>query len=274
MVIGADHARGRPGPARSAPGPTAAARPGSSDLVDDVAPLARRRRGATRRDHRRVRLRARRSAASWRGSRSCWASPSIDRRRRAHRRTRSRAIIGAMIVAPLMGPIVGIAHRDRDRDRRRGPSRSLGRRVAGIATTVLIGVAMGAWLGRRRAWPRTARSSGGPSPTLIDLVVALAAGRGRRLRRLERQGRRLAARRRDRDLAGARRSATVGILLSARRLRGARPGAMLLFMTNFVSIVLAASVVFVLTGVAPLGRPRDERRADPGLVRRRSSRPR
>ena len=44
---------------------------------------------------------------------------------------------------------------------------------------------------------------------------------------------------------------TVGILLSHGDYAAAS-GAMLLFMTNFVSIVLAASVVFVLVGVVPI----------------------
>ena len=46
---------------------------------------------------------------------------------------------------------------------------------------------------------------------------------------------------------------TAGILLATGN-PDAAAGAMLLFTTNFVSIVLAASVVFVLTGVVPIGR--------------------
>jgi len=46
--------------------------------------------------------------------------------------------------------------------------------------------------------------------------------------------------------------AVVGLLLGAGGLAGAA-GALLLFLTNFVSIVLAATVVFVLSGVAPIG---------------------
>ena len=61
--------------------------------------------------------------------------------------------------------------------------------------------------------------------------------------------------------------ATVGILL-AYGDTAAAAGAGLLFLTNLVSIVIAASVVFVLTGVAPLVDIETPGRADAGLVRR------
>src|SRR5207342_368353 len=85
------------------------------------------------------------------------------------------SIIGAMIIAPLMGPIVGIAL---------GivvglpvrAVRSLVVAVAGIALTIGIGVAMGAWLGSAPSAPFNSEIVGRTSPTLIDLVVALAAG--------------------------------------------------------------------------------------------------
>jgi len=160
------------------------------------------------------------------------------------------SIIGAMIVAPLMGPIVGIAV---------GivmamPARTLRSLVvAGIGTlaTILIGVALAAWL----AGPGTADNSeivARTSPTLVDLVIALAAGAA---------GAYAASNPRVADsLPGVAIAislvpplSTVGILLALGDPAGAA-GAMLLFTTNFVSIVLAASVVFVLTGVAPLAR--------------------
>jgi uncharacterized hydrophobic protein (TIGR00271 family) len=160
------------------------------------------------------------------------------------------SIIGAMIIAPLMGPIVGVAL---------GivtamPARTI--RCLVVATvgtigTILIGVAMAAWL----AGPQVAQNSeivSRTSPTLIDLVVALAAGAA---------GAYAASNAKVADsLPGVAIAIslvppleTAGILLALGEPASAG-GALLLFVTNFVSIVLAASVVFVLTGVAPLAR--------------------
>ena len=161
------------------------------------------------------------------------------------------SIIGAMIIAPLMGPIVGIAL---------GivvgmPSRAVRSLVvatAGIAVTIGIGIAMGAWLGSSPSVPFNSEIVGRTSPTLIDLVVALAAGAA---------GAYAASNAKVADsLPGVAIAislvpplGTVGILLSHGDGASAA-GAMLLFLTNFVSIVLAASVVFVLTGVVPIAR--------------------
>jgi uncharacterized hydrophobic protein (TIGR00271 family) len=158
------------------------------------------------------------------------------------------AIIGAMIVAPLMGPIIGIAIGIVTGSTARA-WRSLQIVLAGIATTVLIGVALGAWLGG----PTVTENSeivGRTAPTLLDLVVALSAGAA---------GAYAVSNAKVSDsLPGVAIAislvpplATVGILLAYGDLAAAA-GAGLLFLTNLVSIVVAASVVFVLTGVAPL----------------------
>ena len=159
------------------------------------------------------------------------------------------SIIGAMIIAPLMGPIVGIAL---------GivvgmpvrTVRSLIVASAGIALTIGVGVAMGAWLGSSPTVPENPEIVARTSPTLIDLVVALAAGAA---------GAYATSNAKVADsLPGVAIAislvpplGTVGILLSHGE-GAAAAGAMLLFVTNFVSIVLAASVVFVLVGVVPV----------------------
>ena len=158
------------------------------------------------------------------------------------------SIIGAMIIAPLMGPIVGIALGIVVGMPARAV-RSLVVAVAGIAATIVIGVAMGAWLGNGPNVTENSEILGRTSPTLIDLVVALAAGAA---------GAYAASNAKVADslpgvaiaIALVPPLGTVGILLSAGDYAGAS-GAMLLFLTNFVSIVLAASVVFVLVGVVP-----------------------
>jgi len=161
------------------------------------------------------------------------------------------SIIGAMIIAPLMGPIVGIALGIVTGLPKRA-IQSLAVTVAGILVTLLIGVVLGAWLGSAPNVPHNSEIVGRTSPTLIDLVVALAAGAA---------GAYAASNAKVADsLPGVAIAISLvpplgaaGILLSA-GLPAEAAGALLLFTTNFVSIVLAACVVFVLTGVVPIGR--------------------
>ena len=162
------------------------------------------------------------------------------------------SIIGAMIIAPLMGPIVGIALGIVTGLPKPGGPVAGRDAPAGIVATILIGVAMGAWLGTAPNVPLNSEIVGRTSPTIIDLVVALAAGAA---------GAYAASNAKVADsLPGVAIAislvpplGTAGILLSA-GLPAEAAGALLLFATNFVSIVLAASVVFVLTGVVPIGR--------------------
>ncbi len=120
----------------------------------------------------------------------------------------------------------------------------------GIAFTILLSVAIGSWLATPTL-TTTPQVVARTAPTILDLVIALASGAA---------GAYGASNRKVSDaLAGVAISislvpplATVGLLLGQGDLGGAS-GAMLLFLTNFVSIVLAATVVFVLVGIAPIG---------------------
>jgi uncharacterized hydrophobic protein (TIGR00271 family) len=161
------------------------------------------------------------------------------------------SIIGAMIIAPLMGPIVGIALGIVTGLPQRAV-RALVVAAAGTLATILIGVAMGAWLGSAATVTSNSEIVGRTSPTIIDLVVALAAGAA---------GAYAASNAKVADsLPGVAIAislvpplGTAGILLSASEPELAM-GALLLFATNFVSIVLSASAVFVLAGVVPIDR--------------------
>ena len=161
------------------------------------------------------------------------------------------SIIGAMIIAPLMGPIVGIALGIVTGLPKR-TLQSLAVAAIGSLATILVGVAMGAWLATSPDVPNNSEIVGRTSPTIIDLVVALAAGAA---------GAYAASNSKVADsLPGVAIAIslvppldTAGILLATGQ-PAAAAGALLLFTTNFVSIVLAASVVFVLTGVVPIGR--------------------
>ena len=158
-------------------------------------------------------------------------------------------IIGAMIIAPLMVPIVGIALGIVTGTPQRA-MRSLVVTIFGIAFTILLAVAIGSWLATPTL-TMTPQIVARTAPTILDLVIALASGAA---------GAYGVSNRKVSDaLAGVAISislvpplSTVGLLLGQGDYNGAS-GAMLLFMTNFVSIVLSASVVFVLVGIAPIG---------------------
>lgn len=171
-------------------------------------------------------------------------------------------VIGAMIVAPLMLPIMGLAF-----------SISLGDRP-GIISTLLVsfaGIAMAVAVGFLLTWPiaglkhpqaiqqimvRTA-------PHLLDLMAALATGVAGAF----------ALSRKDVSdtLPGVAIAvslvpplANVGILLALGEPKLAS-GSLLLFVTNYVAILLTGSLVFVLMGFRQLALspfdPRARRRA-------------
>jgi uncharacterized hydrophobic protein (TIGR00271 family) len=166
-------------------------------------------------------------------------------------------IIGAMLIAPLMAPIMGIA-----------ASLVMGWsvRLATGLTVVTISVAGSiviAWTITRlipavgTTLPTEILSR--TSPDIRDLLVALAAGTAGAYATVRR------------DISGALPGvavavalvpplASVGVLL-ARDQNALARGAGLLFATNLFGIVLAAALVFLLTGFVPASRF--------GLTRRR-----
>jgi uncharacterized membrane protein len=122
--------------------------------------------------------------------------------------------------------------------------------VYGVAFTILLSVAIGSWLATPTL-TTTPSIVARTAPTILDLVIALASGAAGAYGASNRNV--------SVSLAGVAISislvpplATVGLLLGQGDYNGAT-GAMLLFLTNFVSIVLAATVVFVLVGIAPIG---------------------
>ena len=267
-----DHARGgawipsdRRGSGR--PPPT-----GLSDLVDDVAPVAATSgpTGATEI------VDAYGYEPDVRGQAGAVRGAARPRRRPSPAPGSSRnsvaAIIGAMIVAPLMGPIVGIAIGIVTGSSRRARGESLGSWPAGI---VDHGPDRGGDGGlarrpdraaeqrdrrpdRRRRWSTSSSPwrPGRPAPTPSRTPRSPTRCPGWRSRsRSCRRSRRSAS-----CCATATAEAAVGAACCSRRTscRSCWP----------------RRVVFVLTGVAPDRRRRDPGRADPGLVRRRSSRSR
>jgi uncharacterized hydrophobic protein (TIGR00271 family) len=155
-------------------------------------------------------------------------------------------VIGAMLVAPLMTPILGLAAALVNGWRMRAV-RSLLLVAAGVVVAIVLAYAIAAWVPAVVPIDSNSQVSSRIDPTLLDMLIAIAAGAAGAFATVDR---RVAS-----SLGGVAIAvalvpplSVVGVTLSAGRPHDA-VGAFLLFATNFVSIVLAASVVFVLAGV-------------------------
>ncbi len=156
------------------------------------------------------------------------------------------AIIGAMVVAPLGGAIMAFAG-SIVTARLRWQAITFVQVVGGAAMVVAIGVLVSFLIPD----PITLNASidARTSPGLLDLGVALAAGAA---------GAFVAARRTGSDaLPGVAIAvslvpplAVVGICLELGRIDDAG-GALILFLTNFAAIVVAACIVFAMSGALP-----------------------
>lgn len=162
-------------------------------------------------------------------------------------------VIGAMLIAPLMVPILGLAGALVN-----GWSRRAGRSVllltGGIGAAIILSYALSAWAPIVVAFDTNTQITSRVDPTLLDMMVAVAAGAAGAFATVNT---RVAS-----SIAGVAIAvalvpplAVVGISLGAQRLDDAL-GAFLLFLTNLVAIVLAAAVVFVLAGFAQPARLR------------------
>lgn len=157
------------------------------------------------------------------------------------------SIIGAMIVAPLMTPIMGMVvaivigapHR---------LIRSAIIVLAGISISISVGWLMATFMPSGWEATSSAQVLARTEPRLLDLVIALASG-GAGAYALSRV-----------DVADALPGVAiaislvpplnaVGILLAGGEWDLAR-GAMVLFLTNFGSILLAGTITFIATGLA------------------------
>lgn len=164
-------------------------------------------------------------------------------------------VIGAMLIAPLMTPIMALAAAIVMGWRRRvlQAGITIAAAVTGgillAAIVALFAPVVGDALQSSQVISRT-------SPTLLDLLVAVTAGAAGAF----------ALSRPDvsDSLPGVAIAvalvpplAVVGVTLAAGDMAGVW-GSFLLFMTNFVSIVLSASVVFVLVGFSPIFRLKEK----------------
>jgi len=164
-------------------------------------------------------------------------------------------VIGAMLIAPLMVPILGLAGALINGWRRRaaGSALLIG---AGVVAAVVLAYALSAWAPVALAFETNTQITSRVNPSLPDMVIAIAAGAAGAFATVNV---RVAS-----SIAGVAIAvalvpplAVVGISLGEQRYAEAG-GAMLLFLTNFVAIVLAAAAVFSVGGFAR-----------PGLLQRR-----
>jgi uncharacterized hydrophobic protein (TIGR00271 family) len=160
-------------------------------------------------------------------------------------------VIGAMLIAPLMTPIIGTAAAAVNGWQMRITA-SLGLVVAGVGASIGLAFIVGAWAPQLVPLATNAQVTSRVNPNLIDMGIAIAAGAAGAFANVNK---RVSA-----SIAGVAIAVAlvpplgvVGLTLHAGMFDEAF-GAMMLFMTNLVSIILAAMIVFALTGFAPVSR--------------------
>ena len=165
-------------------------------------------------------------------------------------------VIGAMLIAPLMTPILGASAGIVNAWRRRIID-SFGLVVAGVGAAIALAFIIGQWIPVIVPLDVNSQVVSRTSPNVVDMLIALAAGAAGAYASVDR---RVSA-----SIAGVAIAVAlvpplgvVGLTLEAGQLADAF-GAFLLFLTNFVSIVLAATVVLFLTGYAPFQKLKENR---------------
>ena len=163
-------------------------------------------------------------------------------------------VIGAMLIAPLMTPIIGTAAGAVNG----WPARvttSLGMIAAGVGASIGLAFVIGAWSPIIVPLTTNSQVTSRINPNIIDMGIALAAGAAGAFASVNR---RVSA-----SIAGVAIAVAlvpplgvVGLTLHAGMYHDSF-GAFLLFLTNLVSIILAAMIVFALTGFAPVSRMKE-----------------
>ena len=155
------------------------------------------------------------------------------------------AVIGAMIMTPLATPLYGVALAGVIGSRRHLRNALL-LLAAGVAVSVLVGVLMALLTFERMPLDANPQIIGRTAPTVLDLVVAIAAGLAGAFALVRRDVANI--------LAGVAIAITLvpvlevaGIALGSGRLDLAW-GAFLLFLTNAAAIMLGGVVVFTAAG--------------------------
>ena len=161
-------------------------------------------------------------------------------------------VIGAMLVAPLMSPIIAIAAGltfGDGRTLREGLASTVQGAMAAIFIAIVIGLIVPGSAVTSEILART-------EPSLIDLMIALASGMAGAYAIARKEvGEALPGVAISAALLPPLASVGLGVAFRDGAIVG---GALLLFTTNLIAIVFAASLVFLLLGVRP---PAGERRS-------------
>lgn len=173
-------------------------------------------------------------------------------------------VIGAMLIAPLMTPILGIAAGIVNNWIKRIVA-SAGLVAAGAGAAVGLAAVVGQWIPIIVPLAQNSQVTSRVSPNIVDMMIALAAGAAGAYANVD-----------DRvsdSIAGVAIAVAlvpplgvVGLTLQAGMFEDSF-GALLLFVTNLVSIILAAALVFFLTGYAPYRGLQENRAKVMSLIR-------
>jgi len=173
-------------------------------------------------------------------------------------------VIGAMLIAPLMTPILGSAAAIVNAWQARILA-SLGLVAVGVAASIGLAFIIGQWVPIIVPLEVNSQVTSRISPNMVDMMIALAAGAAGAYANVDR---RVSA-----SIAGVAIAvalvpplSVVGLALQAGMFADSF-GAFLLFLTNLVSIILAATAVFFLTGYAPFQQLRENRHEVAVLLR-------
>ena len=165
-------------------------------------------------------------------------------------------VIGAMLVAPLMTPILGMSAGIVNGWMGR-VGRSFATVVGGVAVSVLTAWIVSVWAPHLILEASNSQILSRTNPTLLDLMIAVAAGAAGAYATVDKRV--------SSSITGVAIAVAlvpplgvVGIELQTGNF-GDATGAFLLFVTNLVAIVLAASVVFVITGFAVVAKLKENR---------------
>ena len=165
-------------------------------------------------------------------------------------------VIGAMLVAPLMTPIMGVSVAIVNGWPRR-VSLSFATVAGGVAVSIGVAWILAAWVPQLVPIAANSQIQSRISPTMVDLLIAIAAGAAGAYATIDKRV--------SSSITGVAIAVALvpplgvaGIMLKAGEYADAG-GALLLFLTNLVAIILTASVVFVVGGLVPIDQFRSNR---------------
>ncbi len=165
-------------------------------------------------------------------------------------------VIGAMLVAPLMTPILGVSAGIVNGWIER-VSRAFMTVVGGVSVSIFTAWIVAGWAPHIVPIATNTQVLSRTSPTLLDMMIAVAAGAAGAYATVDKRV--------SSSITGVAIAVAlvpplgvVGVTITAGNY-GDAAGAFLLFLTNFVMIVLAASLVFVLTGFALITKLKENR---------------